>query len=268
LCGTGVAIRRFVVARPDPPMIVVTLPTWNESENIRPLTEELLALRNDLHVLVVDDNSPDGTWKIAAQMGEANPRVHLLHRTEKKGRGFAGAAGFVRALEMGADWVVEMDADFSHHPRFIPPMLAAAGADREDGGLGDGGADLVVGSRLVKGGGETGRAGVRTLITRGANLYIGLLLRFPIRDCTSGFRLFRGDTLRKINWAKVQSPGPAIVQEVMLACRCVGARMTEVPILFEERRAGESTFNARIALAGLTSVVKLRARGCEWARQV
>ena len=104
-------------------MIVVTLPTWNESENIRPLTEELLALRDDLHVLVVDDNSPDGTWKIAAEMSEANERVHLLHRTEKKGRGYAGAAGFVKALEMGADWVVEMDADFSHHPRFIPPML-------------------------------------------------------------------------------------------------------------------------------------------------
>jgi dolichol-phosphate mannosyltransferase len=239
-------------------MIVATLPTYNEAQNIEPLTRELLALRPDLHALVIDDNSPDGTWKLVQRLSEENPRVHLLHRTERKGRGYAGAAGFVRALEMGADWVIEMDADFSHHPRFIPSMIEAA--ERT-------GADVVAGSRLVAGGGEAGRAKGRTLITRGANLYLRWVLGLPIRDATSGFRLFRGDLLRKIAWENVRSPGPAIVQEVTLACLLNGARMTEVPILFEERRAGQSTFNGRIALAGLVAPLKLRLRGRRWAKR-
>jgi dolichol-phosphate mannosyltransferase len=239
-------------------MIVATIPTYNEAGNIEPLVRELLALRDDLHALVVDDHSPDGTWKLVQRMAEESPRVHLLHRTEKKGRGYAGAAGFVKALEMGADWVVEMDADFSHHPRFIPPMLEAAERER---------ADVVVGSRLVKGGGETGRSFVRTAITLGANAYIRLLLRFPIRDCTSGFRLFRGDLLRKIPWKNIESPGPAIVQEVLRACLLNGAKIVETPILFEDRREGRSTFSAKIALAGLARALRLRARGSAWARK-
>jgi len=234
-------------------MIVVTLPTYNEAGNIVALTEELLALRPDVHVLVMDDNSPDGTWRLVGELAAKNPRVRLLHRTERKGRGHAGKAGFVEALRWCEGdknaWIVEMDADFSHHPRHIPEMLALG--ERT-------GADVVVGSRLVKGGGEAGRSLVRTLITWAANTYIRILLSLPVRDATSGYRAFRASALRKLNWDAIRAPGPAIVQEVSLACRKTGARFAESPIQFEPRRAGQSTFSATIALAGLRAVWRLR----------
>ncbi len=229
--------------------IMAMLPTYNEADNIRPLIEEILALGPEYEALVVDDNSPDGTWRIVKEMAESNPRVHLLHRMTDKGRGTAGAAGLREAVRLGADKVIEMDADFSHHPRFIPALTAAADH-----------ADVVIGSRLVKGGGEQGRSPVRTLITLLANLYIRTVLWLPIRDCTSGFRVFRADALKKMHLEKMTSRGPAIVQELLLAARRAGCRFAEVPILFEERRAGESTFNVKIMLAGLWSVLKFRFR--------
>ncbi|MBI1289888.1 glycosyltransferase [bacterium] len=229
--------------------IVATLPTYNESENLPSLIDALLKVSGALEVLVIDDNSPDGTWKLAAEMAEKNPRIHLLHRVNEKGRGSAGIAGFRRALDLGADLVVEMDADWSHNPRFLEPMLRAAEK-----------ADVVIGSRLVKGGGETGRSKVRTLITQMANLYIKLLLGLPARDCTSGYRVFRRWVLERIDWDQVRSNGPAIVQEVLVAARAMKASIAEVPILFEERRAGTSTFNSKIMLAGLMAQWRLRFR--------
>jgi len=223
------------------------LPTYNEAENIKPLVEEILALGPEYEALVVDDHSPDGTWRIVEEMAAVNRRVHLLHRTTDRGRGTAGAAGLREAVRLGADRVIEMDADFSHDPKFIPALVAAADS-----------ADVVIGSRLVKGGGETGRSFVRTLITFGANLYIRLVLGLPIRDCTSGFRVFRAEALRKMHLEKMTSRGPAIVQELLLAARRAGCRFAEVPILFQERRAGQSTFNFKIMLAGLWSVIKFR----------
>lgn len=227
--------------------IMAMLPTYNEAENIKPLIEEILALGPEYEALVADDNSPDGTWRIAGDMAKENPRVHLLHRTASKGRGTAGAEGLREAVRLGADRVIEMDADFSHHPRFIPALAEAA--ER---------ADVVIGSRLVKGGGEKGRAPIRTMITFGANLYIRLVLGLPIRDCTSGFRVFRAEALNKMHLEKMRSRGPAIVQELLLAARRAGCSFAEVPILFEERRAGESTFNMKIMFAGLWSVIKFR----------
>jgi dolichol-phosphate mannosyltransferase len=226
--------------------IVATVPTFNEAENILSLIDALLAVSQDMEVLVVDDDSPDGTWKLVEERVRADSRVHLVHRRSERGRGSAGVRGFQRALELGADLVVEMDADWSHDPRFLPAMLDAAQT-----------ADVVVGSRLVRGGGEAGRHPVRTLITRAANLYLRLLLRLPVRDCTSGYRVFRRAVLEKIDWARVRSTGPAIVQEVLVACRAVGARFAEVPIHFEDRRAGRSTFNSKIALAGLVAPWRL-----------
>jgi dolichol-phosphate mannosyltransferase len=231
--------------------VLATVPTYNESGNIARLVSELLALRPDLEVLVIDDDSPDGTWRIVETMAAENPRVHLLHRTHERGRGTAGRDGFRWAVEQGAELVVEMDADFSHHPRFIPALLAPA--ERGE-------ADVVVGSRLVAGGGEAGRGWRRRLITHLANLYIRLILWLPVRDCTTGFRVFRGDLLAKIPWDTVQSRGPEIVQEVLLLARARGARMVEVPILFEERAAGQSTFNAKIALRSLWAVLRFRFR--------
>ena len=209
--------------------------------------EEILALGPQYEVLVVDDNSPDGTWRIVGEMAEREPRVHLLRRLAERGRGSAGVAGLREAAGQGADLVVEMDADFSHHPRFIPALVQAA----QD-------ADVVVGSRLVEGGGEAGRSFLRTLITRFANLYIRLVLRLPVRDCTSGFRVFRREALMKMGLEKMTSNGPAIVQEIFLGARRAGARFVEVPILFEERRAGQSTFNCRVLLAGFLAVLKFR----------
>lgn len=241
---------------PSSPTLWVTLPTYNESGNIESLIRALLELRPDLGVVVIDDHSPDGTWKIVEGLEkELAPRVVLIHRTNEKGRGSAGVAGFRKAVELGARFVVEMDADWSHHPRFIAPMLAAAmdssGAPR---------ADIVVGSRLVSGGGETGRSFVRTLITYAANFYIKIVLGLPIRDCTTGYRIFSRRMLERVDWPRVDSNGPAIVQEMLICCRALGGRMVEVPILFEPRRAGQSTFNARIALQGLTRVIKFRLR--------
>lgn len=227
--------------------IIATLPTYNESANIASLIEALLKTSRRMEVLVIDDNSPDGTWKIVAEMAKINPRIHLLHRTTERGRGTAGIAGFKKALELGGDLIVEMDADWSHHPRFVRSLLEAARR-----------ADVVIGSRLVSGGGEKGRHGLRTLITHLANVYIRLMLRLPVRDCTSGYRVFQRWVLANIDWGKVRATGPAIVQEVLLAAHALDARITEVPILFEDRRAGTSTFNSKILLAGLVAQLRLR----------
>ena len=230
--------------------IIAMLPTYNEAENISSLIDDLLTVRHDMEVLVVDDNSPDGTWRIVQDKIRQHPgRVHLVHRKDEKGRGSAGVAGFRKAVELKADLVIEMDADYSHHPRFVARLVDAA-AD----------ADVVVGSRLVKGGGEAGRALARRCITVCANLYIRLMLGLPVRDATSGFRVFRRKVLETIGLERMESNGPAIVQEVLLACHRKGFRIVEVPILFEERRAGSSTFTARIMIAGILSVVKLRCR--------
>jgi dolichol-phosphate mannosyltransferase len=229
--------------------IMAMLPTYNEAENIQPLIRELLALRDDMEVVVVDDNSPDGTWQLVKEMAATNPRVHLVHRTNEKGRGSAGIAGFLYAVNAGADYIIEMDADFSHHPRFVPALLKAAETS-----------DVVIGSRLVPGGKEVGRGLLRPLITIMANWYIRTALRLPVRDCTSGFRVFRRSVLEQIGLERMTSNGPAIVQEILVACRAKGFSFVEVPIVFEERRAGTSTFTLRIMLDGLWSVLKFRFR--------
>lgn len=229
--------------------IIVVLPTYNESGNIPTLIDELLRLSRHLEVLVVDDDSPDGTWRIVEQWASRDDRVHLIRRTTERGRGTAGIAGFRKALELGADLIVEMDADWSHHPRFLRIMLPATRR-----------AGVVIGSRLVPGGGETGRSPVRTAITWLANGYLRLLLGVPVRDCTSGYRVFRRSVLERVDWDRVQARGPSIVQEMLVAAQAVGARFAEVPILFEERRAGRSTFNTKILLAGLAAPWRLLFR--------
>jgi len=227
--------------------IVATVPTFNEARNILPLIDALLAVSKNMEVVVVDDDSPDGTWKLVEERTRVDERVHLIHRRSERGRGSAGVSAFRRAIELDADYVVEMDADWSHHPRFLPAMLQAA----------EEGADVVVGSRLVAGGGEEGRHAVRTFITKAANFYLRVLLRLPVQDCTSGYRVFRRRILDRINWDRVRSNGPAIVQELLVACRAAGARFAEVPIHFEDRRAGQSTFNSKIALAGIIAPWRL-----------
>lgn len=223
------------------------IPTYNEAENVRPLVEAILAHGAEWEALVVDDDSPDGTWKIVQEMARAEPRVHLLHRTTDRGRGLAGIAGFRKAVEIGADWVLEMDGDFSHDPRHIPEFVAASKS-----------ADLVIGSRLVSGGGERGRPYSRRQITRFASLFIRLMLGLSVKDPTSGYRLFSRRLLQAMPWDAMRARGPEVVQEVLVAARMRGFKMIEIPIMFEERRAGESTFNAKIMVRSFLAVLRLR----------
>jgi dolichol-phosphate mannosyltransferase len=231
--------------------VIVTLPTWNESLNVLALSQALLALGPNYQVLVVDDNSPDGTWKLVAEAAKSEPRLHLLHRTSDKGRGAAGRAGFLRALEMGADVVVEMDADFSHQPRFVPALVERLLDPAREVGL-------VLGSRAVKGGSDDERGALRRLITLAANLYIRILLGVPVRDCNSGFRCWRRSTLERIRVRDTFSKGPAIVQELLFKTAREKIGIAEVGIEFIERQRGESTLTLRILLKGYITVLQLR----------
>jgi dolichol-phosphate mannosyltransferase len=230
---------------------VCTLPTYNESANILGLSAELLALGPAFQVLVIDDNSPDGTWKIVAEAGRREPRLRLLHRTQAKGRGHAGREGFVEALKMGAEIVIEMDADFSHQPRFVPALIERLEAGGESLGL-------VLGSRAVAGGLDADRGLTRRMITKAANLYIRLLLGVRVRDCNSGFRCWRRETLEQIKVGEAFSPGPAIVQELLFKTARAGIGIAEVPIEFANRLHGQSTLTVRTLLSGYTAVLKLR----------
>jgi dolichol-phosphate mannosyltransferase len=231
--------------------VVCTLPTYNESANILPLARELLDLGPTFHVLVIDDNSPDGTWRIVAEAARSEPRLRLLHRTRDKGRGNAGREGFVEALKMDAAIVVEMDADFSHQPRFVPALIERL----ERGGASIG---LVLGSRAVAGGLDADRGLTRRMITKAANLYIRVLLGVRVRDCNSGFRCWRRETLERIHVEEAFSPGPAIVQELLFKTARAGIGIAEVPIEFANRLHGQSTLTVRTLLSGYTAVLKLR----------
>jgi len=225
------------------------LPTYNEAPNIEPLLREILRQGPDIEAVVVDDNSPDGTAAIVERLRREDPRVHLILRKEERGRGTAGVAGFKYAVAQGVDFIIEMDADFSHQPSYIPFFLNQ---------MGD--CDLLIGSRLVKGGGERGRHFFRKLITRLANAYIRLILRLPVRDCTSGYRVFRREVLRAIELDQLMSQGPPIVEEVLYKAYKRGFRIKEVPYILEERKAGESTFNRKIMLNALLMMWKIRWR--------
>ena len=239
----------------DPaPRIVCTVPTYNEAENILDLARELCALGPNYEVLVVDDDSPDGTSKLVAEASKTEPRLHLLHRKTDRGRGAAGRDGFVKALDMGADVVVEMDADFSHQPSFIPEMLRRLNGEP----LGTQPVGLVLGSRAVDGGSDADRGVLRRIITVFANAYIRVLLGVPVRDCNSGFRCWRADTLRAIHVERTFSQGPAIVQELLFKTARAKIPIAEVPIDFVDRVRGESTLNMRILMQGYTTVLKLR----------
>lgn len=228
--------------------MIVTVPTFNESLNVDRLLDELLGLDPPVEVLVADDDSPDGTWVRVASRAKRDARVHLLHRKTDRGRGRAGRAAFLRALEMGADAVVEMDADLSHPPRYVPAMVAKL----------EEGSDLVLGSRAVAGGRDVGRPLARRLITRLANAYIRVVLGLSVRDCNSGFRAWRAEALRAVRVAETVSPGPAIVQELLFKARLARLRIVEVPIEFVERERGESTLTFRKLMQGYVMVLRLR----------
>lgn len=227
------------------------IPTYNERDNIGRLINAITALNvpgHDLHVLVVDDKSPDGTGQIVEEIAMNQPRVKLMTRTTGRGRGSAGIAGFKAALADKADYIVEMDADFSHDPRYLPDLIAAA----------DQGADVVIGSRFVKGGADEDRGLYRQVVTKLAGIYVRTLLQVRIRDVSSGYRLFKRHVLEAIDVETSVSTGPSIVLELLYKCAVKGMKMVEVPIVFIDRREGVTKLNFRTLAKTLLMVVKIR----------
>lgn len=226
----------------------IMIPTYNERENIKNLIDKILKLRiKNLHIVVVDDNSPDGTWRIMQEISKKNKNVHLLLRKKDKGRGSAGRDGFVYCLNHGADIIVEMDADMSHDPKYIPLMIKELKS-----------ADLVLGSRRAEGAKEIGRGFVRRLVTYFANLYIRLMLGIKVKDCNSGFRCFKREVLEKINAEKLESKGPAIVQEVLFKAHLKKVVIKEIPIVFRNREKGISKLGLKQLAFGYFMVLKLK----------
>ncbi len=232
-----------------PSPVFVMVPTWNESENIPLLIDAILGLKLGIHVLVVDDNSPDGTARLVAEREAVSPHVHLLLRTTARGRGSAGIAGFKKCLEMGAQVVIEMDADFSHPIRTIPVLLRA---------LRD--VDVVFASRLVKGGGELNRSLRRVFITKAANLLTRTVMGYPVHDCTAGYRVFRREVLEHIGLDTLRAEGPAIVGEILYHVIRRGYRVREVPYIFEDRRFGQSSLRGSILFNCLGWLFRLKIR--------
>jgi dolichol-phosphate mannosyltransferase len=233
-----------------PERALVVIPTYNERVNLPQIIPQILEQDARLEVLVVDDNSPDGTGELADEMAAADPRVHVLHRPGKAGLGKAYLAGFRWALDRGYDLVFEMDADFSHDPKFLPQFLRAA----EN-------ADLVIGSRY--------RAGVnvinwpisRLLLSIGANQYARWITGLPITDSTGGFKLFRRRVLEAIDFDRVRSNGYSFQIEMSFRAWKKGFRLVEIPIVFTDRVEGQSKMNKRIVREAIWMVWWLRLQG-------
>lgn len=233
--------------RPVNPALVC-VPTYNERDNLEPIVRAILAADPRVDILVVDDNSPDGTGALADTLAQAEPRVQVLHREEKQGLGRAYLHAFRWALERGYAYVLEMDADFSHDPRHLPTLLDAAEQD----------ADLVLGSRYVEGGGTVNWGRLRKLISRGGSLYARTILGLGVRDLTGGFKCFRRQVLETIDLSAIQSTGYAFQIELTYRAIKAGFRVKEVPITFEDRRVGQSKMSRKIFLEALGMVWKIR----------
>lgn len=226
----------------------LVLPTYEEATNIERLVEQARAvLPAGAQVLIVDDNSPDGTGEIAARLAAEEEAVHFLHRPLKEGLGPAYIAGFRRALAGGAGLVVEMDSDFSHEPAYLPRLLAAAES-----------ADLVLGSRYVPGGGVSDWGAARRAISRGGSIYARLLLGLGVRDLTGGFKCFRREVLEAIDLDAVRSRGYAFQVEMTYRAIELGFDVVEVPIVFRDRQAGTSKMSRSIVLEAIWRVPLLR----------
>ncbi len=232
------------------PRTLLAIATYNESENLGPLIQAILALGlPDLDILVVDDNSPDGTGHLADDLAAAHTCIGVLHRPGKLGLGTATVAAMRHAIEGGYDFIATMDADFSHHPRYLPDILA-----RKDA------CDLVIGSRYVPGGGSRNWGRLRRLMSWGANAYVRLILGLKPRDCSGAYKCYRVALLRRVALDRVVAKGYAFQEEITWRMQLAGARIAEVPIIFEDRRLGQTKMSWR-EIAGLfTTVLKLRWR--------
>jgi dolichol-phosphate mannosyltransferase len=229
---------------------LLCLPTYDERENLAPMVDAILAAVPGLDVLVIDDNSPDGTGLLADQIAARDPRVKVLHRAGKEGLGRAYLAGFAWALARDYQLVLEMDCDFSHDPSYLPGMLAAA----EE-------ADLVLGSRYVKGGGTVNWGLVRKLISRGGSFYARTILGLRVRDLTGGFKCFRREVLEAIGLDTVECTGYAFQIELTYRAARRSFTIREIPIVFADRRVGHSKMSRRIVLEAIRKVWSIRLSG-------
>jgi dolichol-phosphate mannosyltransferase len=226
----------------------LVLPTYNEAGNIESFVAAARAnLPASARLLIVDDNSPDGTGEIADRLAAADERTAVLHRPRKEGLGPAYVAGFRRALAGGAELILEMDSDFSHDPAQLPRLLEASGR-----------ADLAIGSRYVEGGGVAGWSPGRRLLSRGGSVYSRLLLGLDVRDLTGGFKCFRRRVLETIDLDSIQSRGYAFQVEMTYRTIQAGFTVAEVPIVFRDRRAGSSKMNRSIAAEAIWRIPLLR----------
>jgi dolichol-phosphate mannosyltransferase len=229
------------------PDCTIVIPTYNERENIAALIAQIIS-QPRFSVLVVDDNSPDGTAQIVAALAERTKQVSLLVRPGKQGLGTAYVAGFRQVLTTNAQYIFEMDADFSHDPRYLPMLLAAAETKY----------DLVLGSRYVRGGGTTDWGIVRKMISRGGSLYARTILGLPAKDCTGGFRCYRRMVLETIDLDAVRSNGYSFQIEMLYRTTLANFRVGEIPIVFPDRRVGKSKMSRAIVLEALIKVWQMR----------
>jgi dolichol-phosphate mannosyltransferase len=234
---------------------LITLATYNEIENLPRLLDEILAAAPDADVLVIDDNSPDGTGTWCVEKAAVEPRLRCLHRPGKLGLGTATIAGMKFAIEHGYRYVLNMDADFSHHPRYLPALLA--GMEHPDGSPA---VDVMIGSRYVPGGSIEGWPLKRHLMSRGVNTYARWLLGLAAKDCSGAFRCYRTSLLAKVDFDAVRSRGYSFQEEILWHLKRLGARVGETPITFADRRHGASKINAREAWAALGVILALGAR--------
>lgn len=230
--------------------ILIITPTYNERENLQRLTTEVHRIVPEAHMLIVDDNSPDGTGDLAEGLAASDSRISVLHREGKLGLGTAYVAGFKYALANGYDLIFEMDADFSHRPEHLPEFLEAI----EN-------ADVVLGCRYMEGGGTEDWGLMRRLLSRGGNLYARTLLSLPFRDLTGGFKCFRKEVLEGIDLDSLESAGYAFQIELTHRAHRAGFRITETPIIFPDRTLGHSKMSRKIVAEALVRVWGIRFSG-------
>ncbi|MDR2426638.1 MAG: polyprenol monophosphomannose synthase [Endomicrobium sp.] len=229
--------------------IMAMIPTYNEAANIKRMIEDVLNCGIDVHVLIVDDMSPDGTYKVVEELSKINPKVYLLLRKEKKGRGYAGKDGFKKALEIGAEYIVEMDGDGSHASKYIPKFYDMI---KE--------CDVVIGSRYINGGKDESRTFLRRIISNISKLYLSIMLGIKIKDPTSGYRMFKKEVLEKFV-DDLKADDPFIVTEVIYYLKKNKFTIKEYPIEFLSRMSGESKLRPSTLIKYLFKVLKLKITG-------
>lgn len=225
---------------------LVTICTYNERENIGKLIPMVLEALPDAHVLVVDDNSPDKTADVVRELGQRDPRVLLLLRMKKEGLGAAILAGLQWGIDHGYEFVLNMDADFSHHPRYLPALRDCMNV-----------ADIGIGSRYIPGGGIVGWSFKRHFMSQGINVYSKVLLALRTEDCSGGYRCYRVATLKEVDFARFRSRGYAFQEEMLYRCIRVGGRVAETPIIFEDRIVGQSKINVKEMVRALRDLFLL-----------